>query len=132
MMRPVEKFDEDFFLYCEDTELCLRLRNHGTIQWVKDAPFIHELGASSSLTRWTSVARYNRGKELYFRKHGSMTAMGACWLFNRGGAFLRLLVWGVPTLLTLGLAGRFRRQSALFARVLFAPLKGPASPTGRY
>src|SRR5690606_15979578 len=29
MMRPGERFDERFFLYCEDTELCHRLQNHG-------------------------------------------------------------------------------------------------------
>lgn len=132
MMRPVERFDEDFFLYCEDTELCRRLRRHGKIAWVKDAEFTHELGASSSTTRWTSIARYNRGKELYFLKHHGRGAMGFCWYLNRHGALLRLTLWGIPTLLTLGLVGRFRRQSTLFLKVLFAPARGPASPTGRY
>jgi GT2 family glycosyltransferase len=132
MMRPVERFDEDFFLYCEDTELCRRLRKHGRILWVKDAGFDHELGASSSQGRWMSVARYNRGKELYFRKHHGKAAMALCWILNRKGAAFRLMIWGIPTLLTLGLIGRLRRQAGLFIRVLFVPLRGPASPTGRY
>ena len=132
MMRPVERFDDDFFLFCEDTELCRRLRRHGEIAWVKDAVFTHELGASSTGARWTSVARYNRGKELYFLKHHGRAAMAFCWYLDRKGALLRLILWGVPTLLTLGLVERLRRQSSLFLKVLFAPSKGPASPTGRY
>lgn len=125
MMRPIERFDERFFLYCEDTELCTRLRRHGVILYVPDAEFVHELGASSSAGRWRSVARYNRGKELYFAIHHGPASMIACFLLNRFGALLRLTVWGIPTVLTLGLVGRFRSKAGLFARVLVAPLRGP-------
>ena len=61
MMRPVERFDERYFLYCEDTELCIRLRQHGRIIYDPTAPFPHELGASSSDNRGWSVAMYNVG-----------------------------------------------------------------------
>lgn len=125
MMRPVERFDERFFLYCEDTELCARLRRHGVILYVPDAEFVHELGASSSAGRWRSVARYNRGKELYFGIHHGSASMAACFLLNRLGAALRLVAWGIPTLLTLSLVPRFRSKAGLFVRVLFAPLRGP-------
>ncbi|MES1227182.1 MAG: glycosyltransferase family 2 protein, partial [Armatimonadota bacterium] len=67
MMRARERFDERFFLYCEDTELCYRLRKHGKILYVPEAKFIHDLGSSSSSERWRAIARYNRGKELFFR-----------------------------------------------------------------
>jgi N-acetylglucosaminyl-diphospho-decaprenol L-rhamnosyltransferase len=125
MYRPVERFDERFFLYCEDTELCKRLQRHGRIVYTPDARFVHELGASSSGQRWRSVAFYNRGKELYFAIHHGRLHAAMCWLLNRLGALLRLIVWGVPTLLTLGFVGRFRRQAGLFLRVLIAPLRGP-------
>ncbi|MEZ5163764.1 MAG: hypothetical protein R2688_08430 [Fimbriimonadaceae bacterium] len=62
MLRPVERFDERFFLYCEDTELCHRLAQRGKIMYAPEAEFVHELGASSTTTRWESIARYNRGK----------------------------------------------------------------------
>lgn len=122
MMRPVERFDERFFLYCEDTELCHRLRAHGKILYVPGAEFVHELGASSSARRWESVARYNRGKELYFSIHHGRAARFACFLLNRLGAVLRLIVWTLATLLTLGCVRRVRAKVSLFFRVLFAPV----------
>lgn len=128
MFRPIERMDERFFLYCEDTDLCLRLRRHGRILYVPDARFRHELGASSVGRRWLSVARYNRGKELYFRIHHGRASAALCWLFDRGGALFRLAMWGAATLATLGLVPKFRRQTALFFRVATAPAKGPPSP----
>lgn len=124
MMRPLERFDERFFLYCEDTELCLRLRRHGKIVYVPDSVFGHELGASSTKYRWKSVARYNRGKELYFSIHHGALAAVLCFLLNRLGALLRFLAGLLATILTLGLIGPFRRKCAIFAKVLFAPVKG--------
>ncbi|MGE0001830.1 MAG: glycosyltransferase family 2 protein [Fimbriimonadaceae bacterium] len=114
--RPVERFDDRFFLYCEDTELCKRLRRHGKILYVPRAKFGHELGASSSSDRWRSVARYNRGKELYFRIHGSRADQAVCWVFDRAGAFARL----VAHCLMVG-----RGNPGLWWRVLFAPIGGP-------
>lgn len=125
MMRPVERFDERFFLYCEDTELCHRLRRHGRIVYVSDALFGHELGGSSTGNRWKSVALYNRGKELYFGIHHGRPAMVLCFLLDRLGALIRFLGGLLATILTLGLAGAFRRKCGMFAKVLFAPVHGP-------
>lgn len=122
MMRPVERFDERFFLYCEDTELCSRLSRRGRILYVPVAAFRHELGGSSRQERWRAVARYNRGKELYFAIHHGRLASAIAFLMNRLGALLRLGVWTLATLLTLGAWGGSRARVALFGRVLFAPV----------
>jgi N-acetylglucosaminyl-diphospho-decaprenol L-rhamnosyltransferase len=87
-----EWFDERFFLYCEDTELCYRLNSHGDIVYVRDAEFTHELGASSTKDRWKSVSRYNAGKELFFQIHFGRFASLLCWILNRLGTILRILV----------------------------------------
>ena len=152
------RFDERFFLYCEDTELCKRLRSgsaktysptlprragegesehpnntseHPNIQtpehpneiwYVPEAVFGHALGQSSFENRWRAVRYYNRGKELYFRINHGAAAAFACFLLNRMGALMRLIGWGLPALLTLGVVPRFRTQAALFARVLFGPI----------
>ncbi|HEY3781655.1 MAG TPA: glycosyltransferase family 2 protein [Fimbriimonadaceae bacterium] len=122
MFRPVETFDERFFLYCEDTELCARLAKHGKILYVPPAKFYHDLGSSSSSMRWKAVAYYNCGKELYFRIHGGAFASFLCLLFDRMGALLRLLVWSLATVVTLGTKRSFAEKAAGFWKVLFAPI----------
>lgn len=126
--KGLERFDERFFLYCEDTELCYRLRRHGKILYVPEAPFVHELGSSSGKMRWRAVALYNRGKELYFSIHHGWFAWAVCLKLNRLGALSRLLTWSVACLVTACSVGRIRAKAALFAQVLTAPLNGPGRP----
>jgi len=119
MFRPVEKFDERFFLYCEDTELCHRLAKRGKIFYVPEAEFVHELGASTSENRWWSIAMYNRGKELYFRIHRGKLAQFWCWGTNRKGAFFRMLTYCILAK---------PQQIKMWWKVLTAPINGPALP----
>lgn len=129
MMRPVERFDERFFLYCEDTEFCLRLRRHGRILYAPGAQFTHELGSSSvGVSRWLAVARYNRGKELYFAIHGGRIASGLCWLLDRDGALLRLLLYSILVVVTAGQKKEWRSRPALWFRVFTASRRGPDHP----
>ena len=87
-----ERFDEDFFLYCEDTDLCERIRRHGEIWYFPEAEFTHELGASSHANRWLGIARYNAGKEFYFQKHHGWLASVVCWKLDRLGALIRMIL----------------------------------------
>ena len=128
MIRPRERFDERFFLYCEDTELCYRLRRHGRILYVPAARFVHDLGSSSASNRWLAIARYNRGKELYFRIQFGPPYRTACFVLDRMGAIWRMVIWGVAVAVTLGAKARFRQQVATFWKVLRSPLRGPARP----
>jgi GT2 family glycosyltransferase len=118
-----ERFDERFFLYCEDTDLCARLRKRGSIVYEPSAQFTHDLGSSSAANRWLAVCRYNRGKELYFRIHHGAGAAFACLIIDRIGAAARLALWSLASVLTLLTRPRFREQASLFAKVLFAPLR---------
>lgn len=112
--QPREKFDERYFLYCEDTDLCYRLERHGRIVYDPSAVFIHDLGSSSAKDPARGVIRYNRGKELYFCIHHGPLAAGLCWGFNRLGALLRLTAWSVISLVKPKAWGQVR----LFWRVL--------------
>ena len=118
------KWDERFFLYCEDTDLCLRLSTQGKILYVPYAKFTHELG-SSSKNRARAVGLYNRGKELYFEIHHGKFASAVCFLLDRLGALYRVLIWGLLTLLTVGRVPRFREQLRIFTQVLRFPRLGP-------
>ncbi len=111
-----QRFDERFFLYCEDTELCDRLASLGKIVYVREAKVIHELGSSSVDSRWKAVARYNLSKELYFRIHSGSGAANACWIMNRTGAILRL----IAGLLLSPFSKSGREKVRIFWRVLLA------------
>ena len=90
--RGLEPWDERYFLYCEDTDLCLRLRRRGRILYVPNAGFVHDLGASSRREPWRGIARYNAGKEIYFRIHHGIVQSYACLALDRFGAVLRLVL----------------------------------------
>jgi N-acetylglucosaminyl-diphospho-decaprenol L-rhamnosyltransferase len=114
LRRPFPRFDEDYFLYCEDTDLCYRVRQAGgRIYYVHDAVFVHHLGASGEPQRAQMVIYYNRGKERYFRKfHGAWQARVCRWL-NKGGALLRVLLGLGGVVLTLGRHAGFRRYASV-------------------
>lgn len=128
MMRPIERFDERFFLYVEDTELCHRLRRHGKILYVPDAMFYHALGGSSASERWRAVAQYNRGKELFFRIHAGVVAMSVCWLLNRMGAALRLVGWTLLAAIRFGRSREANERIRIFWKVLTCAPTGPPKP----
>jgi len=83
-------WDERYFLYCEDTDLCRRYRAFGRVVYVPAAVFVHELGSSSGREPWRGIARYNAGKVRYFQIHHGPLAARLCHGFNRLGALLRL------------------------------------------
>ncbi len=124
MFNTDDRFDERFFLYCEDSDLCVRLRKKGLILYDPSSRFIHELGSSSEgEERWRAVARYNQGKELYFRIHRGPGSAGFCRFLNRCGAWLR---WAAYSLMAIG-NGRHRERVKLWERVL-AALDHPSTP----
>lgn len=115
--QPPERFDERYFLYCEDTDLCLRLRKHGRIGYFPSAEFVHDLGSSSAKNPALGIIRYNRGKELFFEIHQGRGAAMICGLLNRLGAALRMMIWLAVSVVRPAK----RTQVAVFWRVLTAP-----------
>ncbi len=110
------RMDESYFLYCEDTDLCDRLwKEVGPLYYVHDAVFVHALGGSGEGDRGAMIAHYNRGKTLFIGQRYGPAAAALCRLLNLCGASLRLLVWSLLAVATLG---RFRNQVRIFWRAL--------------
>lgn len=123
MRRESAQFDERFFLYCEDSDLCLKLSKLGKILYVPNAVFVHELGSSSSKEPWRGIIWYNGSKELYFNIHHGRIASTLCLLLNRNGAFFRLLLWPLTTTLQ-----RLFKKRATPWKTWWMVLTAPISP----
>jgi N-acetylglucosaminyl-diphospho-decaprenol L-rhamnosyltransferase len=73
-LEAIDGLDEDFFLYCEDIDLCARIRNAGwSIGFEPAASMQHEGGASRAREQLFPV--YARNRVLYTRKHSRRAAV---------------------------------------------------------
>lgn len=71
LMQRIGGFDEDFFLYGEDQDLCLRIRKQGyEIGFIADAVIMHHGGQSERNTLPAEVVRKKvRAEYVFYRKH---------------------------------------------------------------
>lgn len=71
LLHEIGGFDEDFFLYGEDQDLCLRVRKRGfEIGFIDDAVIMHHGGQSERETLPAEIVRKKfRAELLFFRKH---------------------------------------------------------------
>jgi GT2 family glycosyltransferase len=92
LLEELGGLDERFFLYCEDTDLCLRLRDAGfAVRYEPGATARHQGGASSEphSTAWVEA----RSRVRYARKHhGAFVAMAEA-LGTALEALTHALVW---------------------------------------
>jgi GT2 family glycosyltransferase len=111
-------FDPAFFMYFEDTDLCIRLRKAGWSIWfLPDARVHHKVGASSDKDwqlRARMVSSLNWSRYYYFSKRESTFRGNMLKALVVMGAFLRLSVWSVIAIIKPSK----RDQVKLFRQVL--------------
>jgi GT2 family glycosyltransferase len=105
LLEELGGFDENYFMYFEETDFCVRARGIG--QKVHHAPvgeFLHEEGGASKTVRLRTFLDFRRSQILFHRKYGgvgaAITARGLLAL----GSVLRL-----PPLALLSFTGRAER-----------------------
>ena len=77
-LETVSGFDDGFFLYEEDADLCRRLRQAGwRILFTPAAEVCHRLGASMARAPRRARLEYHRSHLLYYRKHTGAAAQVA-------------------------------------------------------
>lgn len=92
-------FDERFFMYLEDVDLCKRVHEAGyRVVYVPDAVVTHKIGASTDRVANRMIRQFHRSMLLYYKKHhiSKMTpiarpfATALGWLFVNARASLFL------------------------------------------
>ncbi len=71
-------FDERFFLYCEDVDLCARLADAGwEVRITRDAEIVHYDGSSLAAADPDMQLQKTRNlRTLYFQRHGRLARIG--------------------------------------------------------
>ena len=77
-------FDERFFLYWEDADLCRRLRARGYhVRYVPGATAVHQVGRSSRTARRSSIRAFHASAYLYYATHVAPGALNPRRLLAR-------------------------------------------------
>lgn len=101
LLDEIGLFDEDYFLYFEETDLCLRAYRAGRhVLYVRASEVAHVGGVSTGMKRWQRVPEYwYDSRLLYFRKnHGRLYAFAATAAHVSGGLLWRMrrVIQGKP------------------------------------
>jgi len=88
LMKEYGMWDEDFFMYHEDLEWCLRLRMAGyKIVLVRDSVFYHKYQFSRSMTKFYWMERNRYGVMLMFFHIPTLLLLLPIWLLVEIGLF---------------------------------------------
>ncbi len=87
-LETVSGFDENFFLYSEDVDLCARIRATGAlILFTPEVEVTHLLGRSSATNRERVVYESHRSRLYFYEKHRGSFEVQLLKLYMTGKAF---------------------------------------------
>lgn len=115
VLNDIQGFDEDYFFYTEETDLCYRARQRGHRSFFcPQARIIHIGGGSGSTTLW-SFAHLHRSQYQFINKHFRGAENAAMRFMKRFGILIRIPVYLLASLLTWN--GKTFRKAVVHVRL---------------
>ena len=94
-LDEVGMFDEDFFLYAEETDLCYRLRRAGwAVRFTPEAEVVHLNGGSGKAQPDRVFEEFQRGQERFVRKHHGRAGLAVYRAMRVVGSAVRVAAFG--------------------------------------
>lgn len=128
--RSVGGFDEDYFMYAEEMDLCYRLSRLGQIWFTPETSVLHfDAGSHGGPADENRIARIAAGQRLFFRKHyppARAQLYEEAWL---GASCIKYMLWRVAAMLT---GNQGYRAKARWHRIFvqrYRALEYPLHPT---
>lgn len=124
-LDEVGGFDERFFMYSEEMDLCYRLKQAGYEVWyVPEAEVVHHEGASSAQDLFRRNINFHESRYRFFRKHhGALPALALRW-FVFGTYLFQLGEEGGKLLLQPAKRDMRRARMTLYGRIVKWYLSG--------
>lgn len=100
VLQEIGEFDEGFFLYFEEVDLCRRASDAGWEVWLaRNPPIVHREGAATGLNaaRTRRAPYWFASRRRYFLKHHGVAGLvlaDIAWAVGRGLAWLKSLARG--------------------------------------
>ena len=118
-VEQIGLFDEAFFMYCEDADLCRRLADAGYERcYLPSAVAVHHGFGSTEEHVYERITEYWRSRRLYWRKHHGRLSCRVCSVMA-----------GLPYAMAAGVARPLRAAKApIFTHHVRNAWFGPAGP----
>lgn len=95
-IEQIGLFDESYFMYSEETDLCYRMQQAGwKTRYVPSAKSVHVWGGSSNQVGKETLVRLYQSRVLFFRKHYGAVAAALYKLILRLNSLLRSIAGSV-------------------------------------
>jgi GT2 family glycosyltransferase len=118
ILDEVGCFDERFYIYSEETDLCFRMKKHNRkVYFFPDAQIVHYGRASASQYPVKMFQQDHRSRFLFMRKHYSaINTLFSTWIIFLG-VFLRIIFWGLALGYAFFLKKSFLKNSGIKLKV---------------